>query len=213
MPSRLVSASKFQNRTKLDEEERRLLCAEYKLIHSEMKEMIDEYNQEKEVARKQWKLRSFPKFHDWIPKRDLTSTDEVILGGVSANAQSFESMFIRDSVGRKHLLQSSTIDDARKSHHFFIYLIEGNRLAGLPKFGRIACFFSHQYLRSYHFAKVKLFKDVHKEPSTGIWYAFNPEKSFEYSVISIDGISAAIPVDITDNGSKVSFSSNLLSLH
>ena len=159
------------------------------------------------------KLRSFPKFHDWRPKRDLTSTDEVIIEGLSPSAQLFESMFMRDSVGRKHILQSSTIDDVRKSKNYFIYLIEDKKFAETPKFDRIACFFSHQYIRSYHFAKVKLFKDVYRETSTGIWYALNPEKSFEYSVISIDRISADIPVDITDNGCKVSFLTNLLSLH
>ena len=120
---------------------------------------------------------------------------------------------MRDSVGRKHILQSSTIDDVRKSKNSFIYLIEDKKFAETPKFDRIACFFSHQYIRSYHFAKVKLFKDVYRETSTGIWYALNPEKSFEYSVISIDRISADIPVDITDNGCKVSFLTNLLSLH
>ena len=156
----------------------------------EYKLLLQVYQQEKENARKQRKLRAFPTFEKWIPEgRSLAAREQELLAGPKPTAASIESYVFEQRGRRSHKF---------KAGESVVYQL------GLPtlNFGCVDRIITHKFAGCefvWLFCRWYPAPECHLETST--W--FSEDKPVHISPVLVTGVSR--PLVIAKEGNIIWF--------
>lgn len=132
------------------------------------------YEMEKEKARKQGKLRRFPKtFAGWRPEGSQSDEETAsILGGLQPTALKYKEYFLES---KQHSHSYHYISkEHRTKRPSVVYYLDSSSEAGTTsknvRFGVIHCLYQHSFAqRMFMWAAVSLYEDHWYDSKSGLW--------------------------------------------
>ena len=132
------------------------------------------YEMEKKKARKQEKLRRFPKtFACWRPEGSQSDEETAsILGGLQPTTKKYKEYFLE---AKQHSHSYHYISKEHPTQRpSTVYYLDSSSKAGTtsknPRFGVIHCIYQHSFAqRTFLWAAVSLYEDCWYDSTSGLW--------------------------------------------
>ena len=165
----------------------------------------EQYTKEREQAKMNHKLMTFPVITEWLPKgRNFQSSQlSELRCGPSCNAVSQKSFMYEDTHGRSIVL-SSTETDKEHTYRRNSYIATTD---GSCRVGRIVTLFEHRFLSCTGvFAFVSLFDGPYKDPESKLSYVLASGQM--QTVVPIVGLSKPLVIAQDDDESDKKISNS-----
>ena len=144
----------------------------YMVVAPELQSLVTLYNKERETARIRRRLKTFPKFDQWIPEAsDLQTRKETMI--VQPTVVSYNQYLLETKQhSRNNLYVCQEHPTKRPSIVYFTPPSEDGTQN--VKFGVIQTIYRHSFCqRMYIWATVRLYKEPHFDSSSGLWWSHN----------------------------------------
>lgn len=157
------------------------------------------YNIEKETAKKQGRLKVFPKFGcGWKPEgSEAQMVNSSMLGGLAKTAV-FRSHYTLEN--KHHSCDNNYISEGHPTKSpSVVYIPSGDDPKAL-QFGVIKQLFQHSFAqRTFVWASVAVYEKCELDPSSGLWFSPVSSLSDSASLFLITAVSFPLMVAHADN--------------
>ena len=163
----------------------------YMVVVPELQSLVTLYNMERETARKQRRLKKFPRFAQWIPEASGTQARKESMV-VQPTCVSYNQYLLETKQhSRNNLYVCQEHPTKRPSIVHFSSPSEDSSQS--VKFGIIQTIYGHSFCeRMYIWATVSLYKEPHFDSRSGLWCSHN---SFSHTIpVLLSSLSNSLTV-------------------